>query len=365
MSLLKESFSGNPISRRKAIQAIGLGVTGLTGAAILGCDEKQINITPTTSTQISPDTKSQIFPTPNTTKTPEAPIKKEGVLPMGDWQLEIAEWNEQESQPTDPRKPQNKILKEGWKFSSFKGRLRNVSGGLADSENRMQFYFTNSNGDKYPAFTPTTFGSFRVPNSYSVFPNFPPGFSRKVALGGWVPANQSSYSLKFEPANDIEKLKPSFSKIEKDLSKEVSKGETIKNPPIISPEAKISPLNTPLVIPNWGEISFSNEIIPKEGSIDSDTKKPHIDQYVQLKVKNSSGQDISTGDVVLLAMLRNGDHLSAGRQGIIVPPGLEKKAEIVLAGDPDNLNNLDKVIGGAVLAVIVKNDWIAWQIPTK
>lgn len=54
MTLLREALSGHPLSRRAAIQAVGIGAAGLAGAALIGCSpEQQPSSSPSSSVSSS------------------------------------------------------------------------------------------------------------------------------------------------------------------------------------------------------------------------------------------------------------------------------------------------------------------------
>lgn len=350
----------SPATRRRFLQksAVVAGALGLGGVAtlVVGCDEDN------SALKLSP---SGSFPSPSP-HAPETIRTKEGVLPLGDWQFEIQGWGEQGYEP-NPSTPEyfqsDRRDREGWKYVIIRGKVRNVGNKLSTPPDLKTLYFLSDDGDLYETANASS-GIIHVPNSYLASPGFPPGFSKKAERGGWIPEIVKDYWIltgTTSPDSIAENQNPTA------LSQNrIRKGEVVGNSPIISPETRISDISTPLIVPNWGTVTFKNGFVSKEGSLDLSTGKTNTDWYAQIQIANTIGQDIDPFPINLLIILRNGNYLVSlvtSYESVLIPPGLSKNADFSLAGLTTDLDNFTENIKGAIFTVIYKDtDWIAWQL---
>lgn len=314
---------------------------------------------PTVIAKATPTPIPRSTPTRTFAPTPETSMRKEGVFPIGNWQFEVQSWEESDHQLTNYFDRPNKIYREGWKYVTVNGRARNMGTTLSNPPDLKNLYILSKDNNKYKiegnyplVSTSSSSKSYKVPNSYLANPESPPGFSKGLKLEGWVPQLQSDYVITYDaPQGQQHRVK---------------KGEITNSSPVVSAEAKINEIGTTFVIPNWGKVTFNNVFASKRGSYDNEKRSYETDRYAKLDITNTGGQDIRSGDLNLLIALKNGDYMVAGYQSEVIPPGITKTVELVLAGPSDDLDNFEQAIRSSIFSVIhqkTPKQWFTWQLP--
>ncbi len=326
------------------------GTLAIIGAACSSGTEKGISASEHAPLDLS---SSSATPTPKSTETP---ARKEGILPVGNWQFEVQKWTESPYKPYGvyyPGRSLTEQYREGWKYVTVNGMIRNMGANIGRMDfNLVQFSFLSKDNSKYDAHNPK-YGTYILP----------PGFTDSFFLDGWIPEIQNDYSL-------------SIVSVSKDLSipqnpKQgvIKKAEVTKDSPVISTEVVLNGIDKPWIIPNFGVVTYNNKTLRVQGDRleDRDVNgKFHIYQYISLSLQNNTGQDIFP-DSSFVIFLKNGDRISgerATRQGLetpTIPPGSKKSFYVYMPiGDT---KTIDQEIKGGILVGFHGNGWFAWQLP--
>ncbi len=346
MGFLQEAAAGKRFDRRTLLARAGQAGLGMGALALVGCGDDSGS---------KADTATQVPGTiASATRTPEVPVGKEGILSIGNFQFEAQQWKEK---PSD---------KEGWKYVSVKGRLRNKGGNVSNLQEGTYNYNVDSrgvvehrvSGSNENIFSTTKLyflsndgrDMYRIPNpvfGQALTPT-PPGFSTDFSVEASVPNIQDKYKLVAETYTSPYSTTPqTFS---------INKGDTVKNSPVASEPAKIVDYNTSFTVPNWGIVNFANNFFTEQTPNQPSTKS----WLTQLQIKNTSGQDIDSRDISTYIFLSSGNAIQGAISRQTVPPGFTKDLRVNLSQGEDNFQT---IIKNGIFVTFAKNSWIAWQLP--